>query len=201
MGIFFTLIVVTVSWYTLRNVNVIYVNCTSINTCTIFKIQKNTSWMQLLLRHDGFHVDLSPGTSHVNSFHNCSVLPHIFSPRSSHSSSFKKSVQIMSPRCSEPFSASCPPNSFEQSLCSGRPGPRTPGPTLADECPPHSLLSCCSGLLKPAHDSSRCSVSHREAPAWALPSAWAFLESCGLALKSARDKCYTWSFCFVIICF
>jgi len=43
MGIFFTLIVVTVSWYTLRNVNVIYVNCTSINTCTIFKIQKNTS--------------------------------------------------------------------------------------------------------------------------------------------------------------
>ena len=98
--------------YTLRNVNGIYVNCTSINTCTIFKIQKNTSWMQLLLRHDCCHVDLSPSTSHVNSFHNCSVLPHIFSPRSSHSSSFKKSVQIMSPRCSEPFSASCPPNSF-----------------------------------------------------------------------------------------
>ena len=40
MGIFFTLIVVTVSWHTLRNVNVIYVNCTSINICTIFKIKK-----------------------------------------------------------------------------------------------------------------------------------------------------------------
>lgn len=48
MSICFTLIVVTVSWYTLRNVNVIYVNCTSINTCTILEIHPECKYFSIM---------------------------------------------------------------------------------------------------------------------------------------------------------
>lgn len=149
--------------------------------------------MQLLLHHDSFHVDLRPSTSHVNSFHSCSVLPTSSPHAAATAVPLKSQRRSCHPAAQNPSALPALPTHSEQKYKSLQWWTRTPtpGPTLADRCPPRSLLPCRSGLLKPALDSPRCCVSRLEAPARALPSAWAFLESCGLALKSARDKSYT----------
>ena len=158
--------------------------------------------MQLLLRHDGFHVDLRPSTSHVNSFHNCSGLP-TSSPHAAAIAVPLKSQRRSCHRLLRTLLCFLPSQLIQNkstSLCSGGPGPPLLAPLLLTGVP---LTHCFSATLAcwslPTILHAAVCLGLRLLHD--LPSAWAFLESCSLALKSARDKSYTWIFSFVIICF
>lgn len=118
--------------------------------------------MQVLLRHDGFHADLSPSPS-------CQQFPTtaLSCPTSTHAAAtavpLKSQCRSRHPAAQNPSVLPALPTRENKVFAVADQAPHS-WPRSCDQCPPHSLLCCCSGLLKPVPDSSRCPVSHLEAP-------------------------------------